>query len=292
MKTKFFLLLLLPFFFGACSQDDSFEVQDQKEALNNLRATDVPILTFNWSTEDRWRSGTGYIKGFSLGLETPVLIDWGDGNITYSDAIDPSVTGYSFDHIYSHAGDYNVRVFGDPNTIRIIWADNTFRPRGEDYRVYPMNYIDFTLCVQIRKIYLRGMLGSMTTLDVSKNLYLEHLSCGYNSFISLDVSKNTELKYLYCERSNLTSLDLSRNTKLRSLYIEENNLTSLNLSNCPDLWELGCGYNQLNFLDLSNNLNLNQIFAENNPNLFYILLKTDQTIKYLYKDAHTQLLYR
>jgi len=112
--------------------------------------------------------------------------------------------------------------------------------------------------------------NNLTTLDLSENLLLYHLSCPTNNLVLLDVSQNINLSVLYCALNQLTSLDLEQNVNLTQFDCSYNNLTSLNLSQNSNLISLGCIYNQLiclnvkNGSNISNNINL---LATNNPNL-------------------------
>ena len=66
--------------------------------------------------------------------------------------------------------------------------------------------------------------NQLTSLDVSKNIFLERLDCDYNQLASLDVSKNTYLKSLRCSGNKLTSLDLSQNPALSILDCYQNQI--------------------------------------------------------------------
>lgn len=106
--------------------------------------------------------------------------------------------------------------------------------------------------------------NQLTTLDVSKNTYLDFLQCSNNQLISLDVSKNTALTRLYCGKNQLTSLDVSKNCALTDLYCSYNQLTSLDLSKNVALTYLNCWENQLT-LDLSKNPLLKKVIFDDNP---------------------------
>ena len=96
-------------------------------------------------------------------------------------------------------------------------------------------------------------LGKLNSLDVSNNMSLEYLNCGYNHLTSLDVSNHMVLKNLYCYYNQLISLDVSNNTALEYMACQNNQLTSLNLNKNTALGALNCNSNQLTTLDVSKN---------------------------------------
>ena len=99
-------------------------------------------------------------------------------------------------------------------------------------------------------------LGQITTLDVSHNTALTHLTCWSNPITSLDVSHNTALTYLYCSHNQLTSLDVSHNTALTALLCPDNQVSSLDVSHNNILDTLSVVRNQLTTIDISKNTSL------------------------------------
>lgn len=95
--------------------------------------------------------------------------------------------------------------------------------------------------------------GTLTKVDLSKNVKLKELNCSYNKIESIDISNNTELESLALEYCQLTSLDVRNNPKLRYLTIECNQLNTIDVSNNSLLQTLICGENNLTALDVSNN---------------------------------------
>lgn len=117
----------------------------------------------------------------------------------------------------------------------------------------------------LKSLYCKGdEKGQLVRLDVSKNINLDTLVCGYNPLPALDVNNNTSLRYLDCRGAKLSSLDLSRNTKLTYLTLLFNELTSIDVSNCPDLEIFCCGENRLQSLDISKNTGLESLSCSNN----------------------------
>ena len=104
----------------------------------------------------------------------------------------------------------------------------------------------------------------MESLDISSNMALVALHCGYNRLISLDVSNNTELKHLYITNNQLNEINISNNDKLVSFFCDNNELTNLNISNNPWLEYLNCNNNKLTSLDLSVPTRLYDFYCMNN----------------------------
>ncbi len=100
--------------------------------------------------------------------------------------------------------------------------------------------------------------SSFSSLNVSNNANLEYLSCISNSLTSLDVSSCTALKFLLCDNNQLSSLTFinNGNSALEYFNCEFNNLTSLDVSNNPNLYEFRSGHNHLSTIDVSNCLAL------------------------------------
>jgi hypothetical protein len=105
---------------------------------------------------------------------------------------------------------------------------------------------------------------AITQIDVSKNIALDKLYCGYCSIYELDVSKNTLLKYIICTDNLLADLDLSNNPLLSSLQCGNNQIDSLSLINNPLLEKLNCESNIIEQLDLSANPALEYLKCSDN----------------------------
>jgi gliding motility-associated-like protein len=119
--------------------------------------------------------------------------------------------------------------------------------------------------------YLDCHPSKLTSLDVSKNLKLTNLVCEGSQLTNLDVSKNTALKYLNCGGLQSTNLDVSKNTVLVTLICRRSQLTSLDVSNNKSLLYIDCIYNNLINLNLKNGNNATMggagVLLQFNPNL-------------------------
>ncbi len=107
--------------------------------------------------------------------------------------------------------------------------------------------------------------GKLKTLDVSKNVNLTILYCGFNQLTSLDVTNNPKIEQLRCAGNNLNSLDVSKNTELIEFEAYNNRLSSIDVSNNPEL----------EYIDLTNN-QIKSIDVSKNPKLYYIDLTNNQ----------------
>ena len=107
--------------------------------------------------------------------------------------------------------------------------------------------------------------GKLKTLDVSNNVNLTILYCGFNQLTSLDVTNNPKIEQLRCAGNNLNSLDVSKNTELIEFEVYNNRLSSIDVSNNPEL----------EYIDLTNN-QIKSIDVSNNPELYYIDLTNNQ----------------
>ncbi len=106
--------------------------------------------------------------------------------------------------------------------------------------------------------------GKLKTLDVSKNVNLTILYCGFNQLTSLDVTNNPIIEQLRCAGNNLNSLDVSKNTELIEFEAYNNRLSSIDVSNNPELEYIDLTNNQIKSIDVSNNPELDYIDLTNN----------------------------
>ena len=106
--------------------------------------------------------------------------------------------------------------------------------------------------------------GKLKTLDVSKNVNLTILYCGFNQLTSLNVTNNPKIEQLRCAGNNLNSLDVSKNTELIEFEAYNNRLSSIDVSNNPELEYIDLTNNQIKSIDVSNNPELDYIDLTNN----------------------------
>ena len=106
--------------------------------------------------------------------------------------------------------------------------------------------------------------GKLKTLDVSKNVNLTILYCGFNQLTSLDVTNNPKIEQLRCAGNNMNSLDVSKNTELIEFEAYNNRLSSIDVSNNPELYYIDLTNNQIKSIDVSKNLKLGRITCSDN----------------------------
>ena len=106
--------------------------------------------------------------------------------------------------------------------------------------------------------------GKLKTLDVSKNVNLTILYCGFNQLTSLDVTNNPKIEQLRCAGNNLNSLDVSKNTELIEFEAYNNRLSSIDVRNNPELEYIDLTNNQIKSIDVSKNPELDYIDLTNN----------------------------
>ena len=105
----------------------------------------------------------------------------------------------------------------------------------------------------------------LTSLDVTKDPYLQILRCYNNQLTQLDLTANANLNTLDCNSNKLSSLDVSGNAKMERLNCSNNALTSLTFGEGNVLVSrVECGHNQLSTLNLEHLVALTDLYAENN----------------------------
>lgn len=106
--------------------------------------------------------------------------------------------------------------------------------------------------------------GKLKTLDVSKNVNLTILYCGFNQLTSLDVTNNPKIEQLRCAGNDLNNLDVSKNTELTRLTAYNNHLSSIDVSYNTKLEVIDLSNNQIKSIDISKNLKLERITCSDN----------------------------
>ncbi|MCP2027130.1 gliding motility-associated-like protein [Flavobacterium sp. HSC-32F16] len=128
--------------------------------------------------------------------------------------------------------------------------------------------------------------NDLVHLDLSNNIYLKIVLINDNKFSSIDISKNTALTMFYARNNKLRTIDLSKNISLESLFIDKNSLLNLDVSNNLLLSLLYCAENELVHLDISKNtvitsLNcssnkLSSLDTSQNVNLLHLTCENNQ----------------
>ncbi|MEM6686549.1 MAG: hypothetical protein AAF617_12270 [Bacteroidota bacterium] len=105
---------------------------------------------------------------------------------------------------------------------------------------------------------------NLTTLTLGNLPNFEVLSCGFGEITSLNLSQLPALKEVSCISNELTALDVSNNTQLRKLNCSLNNLTELSIGANVSLEEVNASFNALITVDLSTNTALQIVDVAHN----------------------------
>ena len=202
----------------------------------------------------------------------------GDGEISYSEALEVTVINVNTDNIESLKGiEFFTNILSLTCSGSSIWDSYRFDYNGK------LSSLDITKNTALTKLNCSG--NQLTSLDVSKNDKLTSLSCHSNRLETLNLSNNiklewlqcennqlsvlnisniSSLKWVYCHKNLLSVLDVSQNTKLYDLTVSDNLISSIDVSNNTALWQLDCGGNQLSAIDVTNNTSLAQFNCSGN----------------------------
>lgn len=106
--------------------------------------------------------------------------------------------------------------------------------------------------------------NQLTTLNLSQNPFLQHVSCPINQLTSIDVTQNTLLQNLFAGDNLFIDINVTQNPNLVNLDISSYGaapglITSLDISQNTNLEVLRCGNNPLSFLSLNNNSELTDL---------------------------------
>jgi hypothetical protein len=136
----------------------------------------TPAFTFQPAYED-----------FNFGINAEgagsLLINWGDGTVQ---SVTLPVSDH-FSHLYTGAGPFYAFVTGD---LDHIVQTQFFYGNGD------INALSLIHLPEL-KVFRSGLNHMPATVDVSKNLKLEHFEVMSLQFSSLDISKNVHINFLY-----------------------------------------------------------------------------------------------
>ena len=121
----------------------------------------------------------------------------------------------------------------------------------------------------------------LTSLDVSHNPNLESLNISMNYIDKIDISHNPKLKYFVAYESKLMELDTSKNTCLESLEVMNTKLRELDLSNNKQLTSLNCSQCYFTKIDVSMCPDLSWLQCAENQ-LRSLDLSKNTKLEYLY----------
>ena len=240
---------------GVAVADTFFVVREASEIAVNFRSTLQPYITFDVAEAGQELT----ISLGAVGDDTPITIDWGDGQET------PYVVNAASAYIDGMAAGTTVKITGEVNHLDIAsfpgvgWENNItgLDVSHNDRLVYLETYMNPIKILSVENCpdleYLNCAYSELTELNVSDNPKLAHLICYGNTLTTLDVSGCPELVELDAKENALTTLDVTNNPKLVSLNTHNNQLTALDVTGLADLEELEAGMNQLTTLDVTHN---------------------------------------
>ena len=93
--------------------------------------------------------------------------------------------------------------------------------------------------------------GRLTSLDLSKNIFLSHLECDANHLKTLILPDNPWMVFLRCSHNYLTELDLSKLSGLEVLKAFNNQLTAIDVSHNPFLRTIELHNNFIESIDVT-----------------------------------------
>jgi len=150
-----------------------------------------------------------------------------------------------------------------------------------------MTELDVSNSINLRTLGCFGLFY-LEALDVSQNLILENLYCGFTQITYIDLAQNINLKILDVDYCDLTDLDLTNNVALTHLTVttdypntipgpNSNQILSLDLSQNVALTVVKVEDSFLEELNLKNGANnvLLNVRAEMNPNLVCITVDNE-----------------
>jgi Leucine-rich repeat (LRR) protein len=199
--------------------------------------------------------------------QTPMRINWGDGNLEIS------APNNKLTHTYTTPGTYAVRVTGNISAITNLVMTNCQIAAIDLDKATGLKSIDISRNNHLKSLNLNSMHsltevysmeGNLENLNLSNSDSIESVYCSINNLKNIELSSLPRLKNLYCDRNSLTALDVSNNTNLQVLYCYKNALTDLNITNNSALKTLDCRNNQLTSVDISKSLNLNNLLLADN----------------------------
>ncbi len=127
----------------------------------------------------------------------------------------------------------------------------------------PLTVLD--LSANLLLIELECHHNQLTSLNIHGLNSLVQVDCrGNTDLTSLQITQNQSLTHLTTHGNPLTSLDISGAPNLTNLLCDSNQLTTIDFSNNPELYAMRCCYSSITSLDFSHNPNLVNLFCHTN----------------------------
>ncbi|MCX4291212.1 MAG: hypothetical protein OSJ36_05425 [Odoribacter sp.] len=232
----FFLMCLLSLnCFNGCTNDSISLIEQEANDDKTLLDSQLKYLkTRATNATNTILISTAKSINFKVENNTPVIVDWGDGN----NDIDV------FSHTYTdELPVHTIMFYGRQDAIQKL---NCYKQE--------IIFLDITKNTALTN--LECTYNRITKLNLSNNLKLDSLSCNFNSISELDVTQNTKLIYFKCDNNYLQTIDISPNISLKYFDCCYNQIDSIDVSNNKNLEFLYCSSNNLKTLDVLNNRKL------------------------------------
>ena len=113
-------------------------------------------------------------------------------------------------------------------------------------------------------INLNCSMNELESIDLSANTALTTLDCSNNQIENLNITSNSALTTLNASFNELTDIPLDSNTDLLNLDLSNNFLVAIDINALSLLEILDVSFNQLNSLNATSNSNLKELYCQNN----------------------------
>ena len=225
--------------------------------------------------------------------DTPILIDWGDGN-TESYNVDPNASGF-FAKVSGTVKGKTIRILSNLTKLEASELEITsFTATGQT----ELKYLDLSKNKLTKETFALNEDAPLENLNLRENDFTVLNLRPYKSLVSIDISQNPRLGSVLvpdgskvlehisadnCDISHfypvslpaLTTLSLENNAlmdleigdnypKLSSLSISHNEISELDVTKLPLLYKLELNYNNISRLNLHNNPELTNLFCSKN----------------------------
>ncbi|NBG67387.1 T9SS type A sorting domain-containing protein [Acidiluteibacter ferrifornacis] len=167
-----------------------------------------------------------------------------------------------------------IDVSNNPN-LEYLYTSNQ---RNLDLRNSPK--LKFLRCIGI---YVNKKLDS---INLSKNINLEHLELQFNNLKNIDLSNNTALQFIHLSFNQLSDVDFSNNINTKQLNCIGFKLEAIDVTGLTVLDSLSTGnfihsINLLDRIDVSTNINLKKLYVQNS-NLTVLDVSNNQLLEKIY----------
>ena len=170
----------------------------------------------------------------------------GDGEISESEALKVRKIAVKTDNIFTLEG---IEHFTNLDTLICRGVDLDVSEHEEVTSLGRLSSLD--LSKNIFLVHLECDANHLKTLILPDNPWLEFILCSHNYLTELDLTKLSGLEVIKAFNNKLTEIDVSHNPLLRTIEVHNNNLSSIDVTNCPIVDCLNIGNNHFKEVDIS-----------------------------------------